>query len=246
MYGESLAEQAGAEVSDRFSDWARDEMGPEVAGVLQEIAAETDESVQAFYDELQEVRGMLTGVGGGDAADYYAMFEDVAERVGPARFGGVGGLNAGTGVAHLAKQLAATFGVLTVWAFSPFGLIPLAIGVAMTSNALLIRAREEIEANLRKEVANELAKKVRAEAPDNADKAAQRLADELAPIKSGVITNLEGRVGELRAQVEAALRALEQGEEVVAERRAELTKTEALIRQANDDLEDLISDVAIG
>jgi hypothetical protein len=244
-YAEAISEKAGDEITARFSAWAKDELGPAIGRSLQEIAVETNEVVNTFLDDLQVIRERLTGIEGGDDAEARTLFDDVVGRIGQSGLSGLGTLDASVGVGNLVKQILATMGVMVVWAFTPLGIIPLVIAVVVANTALLGRAKEKIATKVRSEISAALAVEIRRNAPANGDQAAELMAREIQPVIDGVMATIEGRVGELRAQVETALDALEKGTGQLETRRRELTVLEGTLDGAGQELEDLLADVVV-
>lgn len=240
-YARELSESASARAMSRFGSWQKTELKGTLEPELKAMATEADKLVGEFMRALAKVRENLTGLefSPGDAISGLDEQGFAQADLGGMHFGG------GIAVGHIMVQIAATYGVLTVWAFTPFGLVPLIIGVLIANSGIHMYAKEKMETKVRKELGAALSQMVRADAGDNAAKTAGEVSAALGSAVNDLMSRIDNELTQLRAQVEDSLLTLSQGSEAVSESRERLTEWETVLEKSGDEVEDLISDVAL-
>jgi tRNA U34 5-carboxymethylaminomethyl modifying GTPase MnmE/TrmE len=240
-YAKELAERASAEASARFKKWQKEDLKAALEPDLASMAHRADELFMEFMRDLAKVREGLTGLdpsaGGLSGADGETSLADAD----------LEGLNftGGVAIGHLMGQIAAVYGVALVWAFTPFGWIPLIVGVLLANAAVLGFAKGKMEQKVRKELGVTLSQKTREDAAVNADKSASTFRKALSSAVDELMSRVDSELHQLRMQVEDALGALAMGGDAVKQRRKELADWEGLLEKCADAIEDLISDVAL-
>ncbi len=241
-YAKELSDLASAEAVSRLTSWQRGEFKSRLEPELTSIAGDADTLIKEFRQALAKVREDLTGLQL-EAGDTLAGI-DSDRALSDADIGlteSFGGLAVG----HIMGQIAAMYGVLTIWAFTPFGLISLIVGVLLANAAVLGFAQERMAKKVRAEISTALAEKVRAEASGNADKSAAEIGAVLASAVDELMSRVDNELKQLRIQVEGTLKMLSQGEDAVRQRRVQLSEWGTALEKAADEIEDLITDVAL-
>ena len=240
-YGKELSQRASAEAASRFKTWQKEELNTILEPDLDAMARRADDLFREFMRDLAKVREGLTGVDLSAGDELSGL--DGERSLGDADLAGMdfaGGLAAG----HLIGQIAAAYGVLTVWAFTPFGWVPLIIGVLLAGGAVFGFAQDKMEQKVRKELSAALANKIREDAKLNADKSASAFREALGSAVGQLMSRVDRELKQLRVQVEDAL-PLNEGEDVVKRRREQLAESDNVLEQSADAVEDLIGDVAL-
>jgi methyl-accepting chemotaxis protein len=240
IYAKELADLTSAEIMSRFKSWQKTELTSTLEPELKKMASQANDLVEAFKLELAKVREDLTGLRfeAGDALSDLSGRGLGGADLGELEFSG------GLAVGHIMGQIAAMYGVLTLWAFTPFGLVSLIVGVLLANGAVLVIAQDKLARKVRRELSDELTQKMRADASDNASKCAGEVGTALSAAINDLMAEVEGDLAQLRAQVEDTLRTLNQGEDVVRRRRQQLSAWDHQLEQSADEVEDLIADVA--
>jgi hypothetical protein len=241
-YAKELSERASAEAASRFKAWQKKELKAVLEPELVAMSRRAEELFREFMRDLAKVREGLTGL-------------DLSADDKLAGLGGGGSLGAadlagmnftgGLAVGHLMGQVAAVYGVLVVWAFTPLGWLPLIIGVLLANAAVLGFAKGKMEQKVRKEISAALSEKIRQDAAQNADKCAKGIRTALSSAIDELMSRVEGELKQLRIQVEDALGALNEGEDGVKQRRGQLAEWENMLETSANAVEDLIGDVAL-
>ncbi len=241
-YAKELSQRASAEAASRFKAWQKNDLRAILEPDLVSMARRADEMFREFMRDLAKVREGLTGL---DLAadDKLAGLDGGGEL----RDADIAGMNftGGLAVGHLMGQIAATYGVALVWAFTPFGLIPLIVGVLVANTAVLGFAKGKMDQKVRKELSAALGEKMRAGAAQNADRSAKAIRKTLSSAVDELMSRVDGELKQLRVQVEDALGALNEGEDRVKQRREQLVAWETVLETSANAVEDLISDVAL-
>jgi hypothetical protein len=241
-YATELSEKAYAEMASRFKSWQKNELKTILEPELAAMGRLADELFQGFMRDLAKIREELTGVdvsGGGKLPG----LEDEG-RLGSDDLAGMN-FSGGLATGHIMGQVAAAYGVMLVWAFTPFGLIPLIIGVLLANATLFNIAKDRLVKKVRKEISGAIAEKIRENAVPNADRSAVSVRKALGTAVDDLMARIDGELKQLRVQVEDALGVLNAGEEDVQLRRQELTEWERVLEASADAIENLIGDVAL-
>jgi hypothetical protein len=241
-YAMELSQRASAEAAARYKAWQNEQFKALVEPELTAMARQADELFRGFMRDLTKIREDLTGLDLSARGDVSGLDGDGS--LGGADLAGLD-FTGGLAIGHLMTQIAATYGILLVWAFTPFGFVPLVIGVLLANAAVLGFAKGKLEQKVRKELSAELSRKVREDAEANADKAASAIRKTLGSAIAELMSRVEAELGQLRLQVEAALEALSEGTVAVQQSRDQLTAWEKTLEVSADAVDDLIADVAL-
>jgi hypothetical protein len=241
-YAKELSQRASAEAASRFKAWQNNDLKAILEPDLASMARRADEMFREFMRDLAKVREGLTGLD--LAADDKLAGLDGEGELRDADLAGMN-LTSGLAVGHLMGQIAAAYGVALVWAFTPFGFIPLIIGVLVANVAVTGFAKGKMDKKVRSELSAALGDKMRADAAQNADKSAKAIRKTLSSAVDELMSRVDGELKQLRVQVEDALGALNEGEDVVKLRREQLVEWENALEMSANAVEDLIADVAL-
>jgi hypothetical protein len=241
-YAKELSQRASAEAASRFKAWQNNDLKAILEPDLASMARRADEMFREFMRDLAKVREGLTGLDLA-AEDKLAGLDGE----GQLRDADLAGMNftSGLAVGHLMGQIAAAYGVALVWAFTPFGFIPLIIGVLVANVAVTGFAKGKMDKKVRNELSAALGDKMRADAAQNADKSAKAIRKTLSSAVDELMSRVDGELKQLRVQVEDALGALNEGEDGVKLRREQLVEWETALETSANAVEDLIADVAL-
>jgi ribosome biogenesis GTPase A len=241
-YAKELSQGASAEVASRFKTWQRQELPAILQPRLTAMSHRADELFQEFMRDLAKVREGLTGLDLSAEGQLSGLDGD-----GHLADADIAGMNftGGIGVKHIMGQIAATYGVLLAWAFTPLGWIPLIVGVLAAGGLLRKHTKGKLERKVREAISAVLADKVRQSAAQNADRCAGAIRKALSSAVDELISRVNGELAQLRSQVEEALSALNKGEDAVKERRDQLTEWERVLEASGNAIQDLIADVAL-
>lgn len=241
-YAKELAARASVEVAARFKAWQKNDLADLLKPEVDAMSRRAEELFREFMRDLAKVREGLTGLD--LSADDKLTGLDGSQGVGASD---LAGMNIGHGLAigHLMGQVAAVYGVLLVWAFTPLGWLPLIVGVLVANAAVAKFAKGKMEKKVRAEISKVVSDKVRQDAPQNADKCAKVIGETLNSAVQELTSRVDGELKQLRVQVEDALGALNEGEDGVKQRRAQLSEWEAVLERSANSVEDLIGDVAL-
>jgi hypothetical protein len=249
-YAEEIAKITAMGIEERIVRWVGDSLQPTIQSELEVIAARMDAKIASFESGLQQLRISLGGVSdaasAGLAQEESPMTRLLASAGGYVLGGVAGGLvGARLGPREMLRTLLPTLAITIAWLFTPLG-IPILVGsllvqgLAQTSGGL-----KRLEAKMKDAIGKEIATKVRLQAPQLAADAARNFAREsLTPLEQAVSEGLAARLAELTREVESAREAWDQGTEKVTKRRSDLETLKGELRTAEDDLDDLIDDVA--
>jgi hypothetical protein len=251
------AEAAAAEIAtitsrgieQRIAQWVAQSLNPVLEAELQAVAESMNAKIGSFEAGVERLRVDLTGL---DVVIGQAQEEPPMTRllsgVGGFIFGGVAGglVGARLGPREALRTIIPTVLIYTAWLFTPFGL-PTLVG------ALVVQALFQgkmglgrVETKIKEAVGKEMAQQMRLKSHELASAAAENFAQEaLAPIEAAVSEGLASRLAELSRQVESAGATRDQGEAEVQRRRTELTEVTEELNKAEDDLSDLIDEVAL-
>jgi hypothetical protein len=241
-YARDLSERAAAEAASRFAAWQKAELKAIIEPDLASMAHRADDLFQGFMRDLAKVREKLTGLDPSDEGGLPGMNGNLG--LADAELAGID-LTGGVAARHLVGQLASAYGVAVVWAFTPFGLLPLVVGVLAANAAVLGMARGKIAQKVRQELSAALTAKMREDADANAEKSASSFRKVLSTWVSELMSRVDGELAQLQAQVDAALSDLNEGEDTVRRRRERLAEWDEILEKSADAVEDLISDVAL-
>jgi GTPase SAR1 family protein len=241
-YAKELARLASAEATSRFKAWQKQELKAVVDPDLDAMARRADELFREFMRDLAKIREGLTGLDPAAGDDLPGLGSD--KSLDGADLAGLD-FAGGQAIRHLMGQVAAIYGVALVWCFTPFGLIPLIVGVLMANTALLLRAKGQMEQKVRKELGAVFAQKMRDDAPNNAELTAAAFRKVLGTAIGELMSRVDSELKQLRVQVEDALGALNKGEDEVKRRRELLAEWDSVLETSADAVEDLIGDVAL-
>lgn len=242
-YATDLATMAASAASERFDSWSTDELAPELNRRLAEVSEEFDGRLHDYVEEVHDVREALTGVHAA-IEDRPKPFTSILNDFTGGGVGNLEGMNAGTGVSVILKQVMVAIGVSMVWALTPWTIVPAMVAFVVAA-ALHGGTEEKIGNRIRSKVADEVANEIRRGAHDHADAAAAAFLAELDPVKDAVSRRVQGETEELRAQVEAALADKRAGADRVVERRRALDELMRRLDDVDRDLDDLVNDVAL-
>lgn len=247
---EEIAKITAMGIEERIARWVGDSLEPVIQSELEVIAVRTDAKIASFEGGLQQLRISLGGVS--DAASVgLAQEESPMTRLlaGAGGFvvGGVAGGLVGSrlGPKEMLRTLLPTLAIATAWLLTPLG-IPSLIGALLlqgfTQTSIGLK---RLENKMKDAIGKEIATRTRLEAPELAAEAARKFAQEaLTPVEQAVSEGLTARLTELTREVESARKTRDQGTERVAKRRGELEALKGELRTAEDDLHDLIDEVA--
>jgi hypothetical protein len=241
-FAKELAASASAEAASRFKAWQKKELTGILEPELHAMSRRADELFREFMRDLAKVRQSLTGLD--LSADDKLIGLEGGEGIGAADLAGMN-FTGGLAVGHLMGQIAAVYGVLVVWAFTPLGWLPLIIGVLLANAAVLSLAKEKMAKKVRKEISNVVSENIRQDAAQNADKCAKAIRTALSSAVEELTSRVDGELKQLRLQVEDALGALNEGENGVKQRCAQLSEWENVLETSANNVEDLIADVAL-
>lgn len=240
-YAAELSEKTYAEMASRFKSWQKNELKTILEPDLAAMGRLADELFQGFMRDLAKIREQLTGVDISAGGKLPGLDE---ERLGSDDLAGMN-FSGGLATGHIMGQIAAAYGVVVVWAFTPFGLIPLIVGVLLANAALFNIAKEKLVKKVRKEISGAIGEKIRENAASNADRSAASVRKALGAAVDELMARIDSELKQLRVQVEDALGVLNAGEDDVRQRREKLAEWERVLETSADAIENLIGDVAL-
>jgi ribosome biogenesis GTPase A len=216
-FAKELAASASADAASRFKAWQKKELTGILEPELRAMSRRADELFREFMRDLAKVRQALTGLD--LSADDKLTGLDGGGGIGAADLAGMN-FTGGLAVGHLMGQVAAVYGVLGF-------------------------AKDKMAKKVRKEISNVVSEKIRQDAAQNADKCAKAIRTALSSAVDELTSRVDGELKQLRLQVEDALSALNEGEDGVKQRRAQLFEWENVLETSANSVEDLIGDVAL-
>lgn len=244
-YARSLGEVASLAASERFDEWSKETLHPDLDQRLGHIADEFNQQLERYFKEVSEVREAVTGVESA-ISQRVEPFTEILSNYSPSGISRVDGIGSGATVKVIAGQLLMAITASLIFVASPVGLISFFVTVIAGGSFMKRRATKKIEDRIRAALGEELTNELRAKAADDAAKAARLFAEEIKPIETAVKLQIEGETTELRAQVGDALQAKQDGSAAVAVRRQELNDATNRLHALGTELDDLMHDVALG
>jgi ribosome biogenesis GTPase A len=215
-YAKELSQSVSAAAASRFKAWQKEELRIILEPDLASMARRADDLVREFMRDLAKVREGLTGLDLLADGDLSGL--DDESGLGDADLSGMD-FTGSLAVRHLMGQIATVYGVVVVWAFTPFGLVSLILGVLIANAALRGFAKGKLEQKVRKELSAALSQKMRDDAEENADRCAKAFGTAVSSAIGELMSRVDSELKQLRIQVEDALGALNEGEDVVKLRR---------------------------
>jgi hypothetical protein len=241
-YARELSESFSAAAASRFKAWQKEELRTILEPHLASMAGRADDLVREFMRDLAKVRDGLTGLDLLADGDLSGLGDK--KGLGDADLAGMD-FTGSLAVRHLMGQVATIYGVIVVWAFTPFGLVSLILGVLITNVALRGVAKDKLEQKVRRELSAALSQLIRDDAEVNADKSAQAFGEALSSAFGTLMSRVDSELKQLRVQVEDALGALNEGADAVKLRREQLAEWADALETFAAAVEDLIADVAL-
>ena len=205
------------------------------------MVTEADKLISEFLQDLAKVHENLAGLGFSQAD---AMSGLAAQGVGEADLGAMSLSNV-IAYGHIVGQIAATYGIVAAFFLTPVGLVPVVLGVLLANTGIRHLAKDWMEKEVRKQLSGAISQKVRAEASANASKAAGEIGTTIGAATSELMSRVANELTQLQAQADNTIATLSQDDAGVQRRRDLLTEWDAVLEKAADEVEDLISDLAL-
>jgi hypothetical protein len=244
-----IAVITGRGIEQRIAQWVTDSLDPIIEAELRAVAESMNAKIGSFEAGVERLRVDLTGldVGAGQAQEEPPMTR-LLSGVGGFIVGGIAGglVGARLGPKEALRTLVPTLLIYMAWLVSPLGLPALVVALVVQAIFQGKMGLGRVEAKIKEAVGKGMAQQMRLKSHELASGAAQDFAQvALAPIQEAVAEGLSSQLAELSRQVESARATRDRGEADVQRRRTELTEMTGELNKAEDDLSDLIDDVAL-
>lgn len=227
--------------------WAKEVIEPLVKKDLKDLESSLEQNLQNFISSLEDIQCTLFDqeLNIENNPNNTSAVERILSAAGGFVVGGIGSaLVGGTlGFNEMAKSLipnfALAFGML-VLGFNPITIIPTLLA-AGTIQGLL--TTDKTSNKLKKEIANQIVRKLREDKGDTSDEFAQEIYNKTGKIQIEIGNGLQSYINEVKEQVEASINNIKKGEEFVKEKIKEISNCQELLNQSYSQLNELIFDL---
>ena len=243
-----IAALSARQVEAAFGEWVTASLAPQVGMRMASIAAELEQHVVEFRQDLASIRLDMSGVAA-EAAQVQEGETSVARLVagiggqllaGPAA--GFAGLRFGP--KEMAKALGPSLAIGVVWMFTPFGLPTLAAALIAQGIFGSSRMLKGAESALKQQVGEQMAREMRSHAYELADKAARNVGSYLVEFQNTVRQGFDRDLATFHQEIEQVLTDKRTGERNAETRRQELGKLAMRLNDAMSLLDEIVDGIA--
>ncbi len=245
---EEIANGTAKAMEEKVAHWVNESLKPVIEQDLEQLAERMNAELTSFETALDKLRIDLHGTSGaavaGDRED--PPLTRFLAGLGGYVFGGPAGALVGArfGAKEALRTILPALAILTAWAATPFGLPTLFAAWVAQSLFQVNYAGDRVEKKMREEIGRAMATELRMTAPKEAQKAARAFAaDSMEPLQREITQGMSSRIEELTRSVASTREALDQGEEAVELRRAELSRLDELLNRADEETGDLVAEL---
>ncbi|MFF4420942.1 dynamin family protein [Streptomyces sp. NPDC001549] len=245
---EEIANGAAKAMEEKVAHWVNESLKPVIEQDLEQLAERMNAELTSFEAALHKLRIDLHGASGaavaGDREDQ-PLTRFLAGLGGFVLSGPAGALvGSRFGAKEALHTLLPAFAIGVAWAFTPFGLPTLFVALVAQGLFQVNYASDRVEKKMREEIGRAMATELRMTAPKEAQKAARAFAaDTMEPLQREITQGMSSRIEELTRSVASTREALDQGEEAVELRRAELSRLDELLKRADEETGDLVAEL---
>jgi hypothetical protein len=232
-----------------LTEWERRELRPLLEQQMGELTESVNASLDPFLEYLDNVKARLTGgleTPSLVSTNGMVSLDRVLTGTGGAVLGvglavaalvpGIGQLVAAAGLTSVVSVVATKVGALLLSIVNPITLGAVVMGTLALSQRRGVAMADKIKM----EVAGAVAEQLRREGSTRSAAIAEEVYEQTAPLAAAIGEGLDRELGAVREQVDAVIRHKEQSEAEVEKQRHLLGQQEAVLRQLNDELNELI------
>jgi GTPase SAR1 family protein len=236
-------------IETSLTEWERRELRPLLEQQMGELTESVNASLDPFLEYLDNVKARLTGgleTPSLVSTNGMVSLDRVLTGTGGAVLGvglavaalvpGIGQLVAAAGLTSVVSVVATKVGALLLSIVNPITLGAVVMGTLALSQRRGVAMADKIKM----EVAGAVAEQLRREGSTRSAAIAEEVYEQTAPLAAAIGEGLDRELGAVREQVDAVIRHKEQSEAEVEKQRHLLGQQEAVLRQLNDELNELI------
>ncbi|NJN13009.1 MAG: GTP-binding protein [Richelia sp. RM1_1_1] len=240
-------------IETEFATWQSSELQPFLTERLQNLMLELEQRAEAFVRNVEDLRvDLIAGTSASQDAITYqeakvSLFERVLAAAGGYLLGNAaaGALGAAFGFQEMAKGLIAQFALLGITyafaGFNPFILIPAMVIGGIVQGAWKIQSTND---KIKAAVTEKFINQIRTDSYQRADELSNAVVQQIGKIKAAVDQELGQEIQNIRDQVDSILSEKQKGQENVEQKLHELASIRKKLDAIDNELDELITQVA--
>jgi len=240
-------------IETEFTTWQSSELQPFLTDRLQNLMLEIDQKVEAFVKNVEDLRGdLIAGTSASLSAITYqevkvSLLERVFATAGGLLFADLvsGAIGAAFGFQEMVKDLIAQT-VLFVATYAIAGSNPLIL-IPVTVIGGIVQGAWKIQSNndkIKEAVTEKFINQIHTDSYQRADELSNAIVQQLGKIKDAVDQELGQEIQNIRDQVDSILSGKQKGQENVEQKLHELVSIRKNLDAIDNELDDLIAQVA--